>query len=87
MIQPEAVELKHGKFVESLGDAKDCIQTNYYGAKRMTDALIPLLQLSHSPRIVNVSSIMGNLKVNTQHLIIILITNHSDRNDFEKPKI
>ncbi|KAJ7950123.1 (+)-neomenthol dehydrogenase [Quillaja saponaria] len=36
--------------------------TNYYGAKRMTEALVPLLQLSDSPRIVNVSSDMGQLK-------------------------
>ncbi|XP_073288668.1 (+)-neomenthol dehydrogenase-like [Primulina huaijiensis] len=61
--EAEPVELKNGKFIESLEDAKDCIQTNYYGAKRMTEALIPLLQLSHSPRIVNVSSILGNLKL------------------------
>ncbi|KAL7238578.1 hypothetical protein ACSBR2_004635 [Camellia fascicularis] len=39
-----------------------CLQTNYYGAKRMIEALIPLLQLSDSPRIVNVSSSMGKLK-------------------------
>ncbi|GMP61569.1 hypothetical protein CsSME_00023979 [Camellia sinensis var. sinensis] len=38
------------------------LQTNYYGAKRMIEALIPLLQLSDSPRIVNVSSSMGKLK-------------------------
>ncbi|KAM1019290.1 hypothetical protein ACFX2C_040813 [Malus domestica] len=41
--------------------AKECVQTNYYGAKRTTEALIPLLQLSESPRIVNVSSSMGML--------------------------
>ncbi|KAL3618661.1 (+)-neomenthol dehydrogenase [Castilleja foliolosa] len=42
--------------------ASECIETNYYGAKRTTEALIPLLGLSDSPRIVNVSSIIGNLK-------------------------
>ncbi|KAK6162387.1 hypothetical protein DH2020_002228 [Rehmannia glutinosa] len=42
--------------------AAECIQTNYYGAKRTTQALLPLLQLSDSPRIVNVSSSMGKLK-------------------------
>ncbi|KAM1140622.1 hypothetical protein EV1_040286 [Malus domestica] len=36
--------------------AKECVQINYYGAKRTTEALIPLLQLSESPIIVNVSS-------------------------------
>ncbi|WRX08856.1 Short-chain dehydrogenase/reductase SDR - like 2 [Theobroma cacao] len=42
--------------------AELCLQTNYYGAKRMCESLIPLLQLSDSPRIVNVSSNMGKLK-------------------------
>ncbi|KAL7191807.1 hypothetical protein ACSBR2_023810 [Camellia fascicularis] len=40
----------------------ECLQTNYYGAKRMIEALIPLLQLLDSPRIVNVSSSMEKLK-------------------------
>ncbi|GMI66870.1 short-chain dehydrogenase/reductase 1 [Hibiscus trionum] len=42
--------------------AEECLETNYYGAKRMVEAFVPLLQLSDSPRIVNVSSIMGLLK-------------------------
>ncbi|KAL7238402.1 hypothetical protein ACSBR2_004490 [Camellia fascicularis] len=41
----------------------ECLQTNYYGTKRMIEALIPLLQLSDSPRIVNVSSVMGKLEL------------------------
>ncbi|KAH6777789.1 Rossmann-fold superfamily protein [Perilla frutescens var. frutescens] len=40
-----------------------CLQTNYYGAKRTTEALLPLLHLSASPRIVNVSSSMGKLEM------------------------
>ncbi|KAI7729379.1 hypothetical protein M8C21_018640 [Ambrosia artemisiifolia] len=43
----------------NLGEA--CIQTNYYGSKRMTEAFMPLLSLSDSPRIVNVSSSSGKL--------------------------
>ncbi|PHT40587.1 (+)-neomenthol dehydrogenase [Capsicum baccatum] len=42
---------------------KECVETNYYGPKRMIEAFIPLLQLSHSPRIVNVASSMGKLKL------------------------
>ncbi|XP_021817006.1 (+)-neomenthol dehydrogenase-like [Prunus avium] len=42
--------------------AEECLQINYYGAKRTAEALIPLLQLSDSPRIVNVSSFFGKLK-------------------------
>ncbi|CAL5397878.1 unnamed protein product [Camellia sinensis] len=41
----------------------ECLQTNYYGTKGMIEALIPLLQLSDSPRIVNVSSGMGRLEL------------------------
>nr|KYP69421.1 (+)-neomenthol dehydrogenase [Cajanus cajan] len=38
------------------------LKTNYYGAKELTTTLIPLLQLSSSPKIVNVSSSMGRLE-------------------------
>ncbi|KAI3444584.1 hypothetical protein Pfo_001249 [Paulownia fortunei] len=41
--------------------AAECLQINYYGTKRTTETLLPLLQLSDSPRIVNVSSTMGRL--------------------------
>ncbi|XP_057780631.1 (-)-isopiperitenone reductase-like isoform X5 [Salvia miltiorrhiza] len=55
----------NGKLVETLKGAEECIETNYYGAKRVTEALIPLLQLSLSPRIVNVSSTLGSLVFQT----------------------
>ncbi|XP_043721753.1 salutaridine reductase-like [Telopea speciosissima] len=42
--------------------AKECLQANYYGAKSVTEALLPLLHLSDSPRIVNVSSSAGKLQ-------------------------
>ncbi|QCE12266.1 neomenthol dehydrogenase [Vigna unguiculata] len=38
------------------------IGTNYYGVKLMCEAFIPLLELSDSPRIVNVSSTLGKLE-------------------------
>lgn len=43
--------------------AEKCITTNYYGAKETTEAFLPLLQLSDSPTVVNVSSQAGLLKV------------------------
>lgn len=43
--------------------AQECLETNYYGMKRMVEALVPYLQLSESPRIVNVSSYLGVLRV------------------------
>ncbi|KAK7389999.1 hypothetical protein VNO78_25296 [Psophocarpus tetragonolobus] len=42
--------------------AKECVEINFVGAERVTEALLPLLQLSSSPRIVNVSSRAGALK-------------------------
>ncbi|KAL8500079.1 hypothetical protein ACS0TY_019900 [Phlomoides rotata] len=61
-MQQEPIQLKaNGKLIETLKAAEECIQTNYYGLKSLTKALIPLLQLSNSPRIVNVSSTLGSL--------------------------
>eukprot|EP00253_Pinus_taeda_P023015 PITA_23015 len=43
--------------------AKECLGTNYFGTKRITKALIPLLKPSTAgPRIVNVSSVLGLLR-------------------------
>ncbi|CAJ2657750.1 unnamed protein product [Trifolium pratense] len=42
--------------------AEECLQTNYYGAKITSESLLPLLKLSDSPRIVNVSSTLGQLE-------------------------
>lgn len=44
--------------------AEECLNTNYYGVKRVTEALLPLLRLSPSgARIVNVSSLRSELRV------------------------
>lgn len=43
--------------------AHDCLKTNYYGTMLVTEALLPLLELSQSARIVNVSSFYGQLLV------------------------
>ncbi|XP_075670623.1 (+)-neomenthol dehydrogenase-like [Castanea sativa] len=42
--------------IQTYESVKECLETNYYGAKRTSEVLIPLLQLSDSPTIVNVSS-------------------------------
>ncbi|KAK7292624.1 hypothetical protein RJT34_15475 [Clitoria ternatea] len=42
--------------------AEECLKINYYGAKITVESLMPLLQLSDSPRIVNVSSTLGQLE-------------------------
>ncbi|XP_073130719.1 (+)-neomenthol dehydrogenase-like [Henckelia pumila] len=42
--------------------AEECVETNYYGIKRVTEALLPSLLLSDSPRIVNVSARIGKIE-------------------------
>lgn len=60
---PEGALSKWNKtLIQNYEMTVQCLQTNYYGAKRMIDAFIPLLQLSESPRIVNVSSTFGQLE-------------------------
>ncbi|OMO77212.1 Short-chain dehydrogenase/reductase SDR [Corchorus olitorius] len=44
-------------------EAESCLNTNYYGVKKVTQTLLPLLQLSpYGARIVNVSSLRSELK-------------------------
>ncbi|KAL4570804.1 hypothetical protein LXL04_026467 [Taraxacum kok-saghyz] len=47
---------------QTFEEAKQCLETNYYGAKYVTQALMPLLRKSTYPRIVNISSKMGQLQ-------------------------
>ncbi|CAN6240264.1 unnamed protein product, partial [Urochloa humidicola] len=47
---------------ETYRTAKEGLQTNYYGTKHVTEALLPLLQSSSDGRIVNVSSDLGLLR-------------------------
>ncbi|KAK1409046.1 hypothetical protein QVD17_41318 [Tagetes erecta] len=39
-----------------------CLETNYYGAKHVTQALLTLMLKSNSPRLVNISSKLGQLE-------------------------
>ncbi|MED6133125.1 hypothetical protein PIB30_025601 [Stylosanthes scabra] len=59
-------ELSHDELVnariQTFEVAQECLQINYYGAKRTSESLLSLLQLSESPNIVNVSSFLGQLK-------------------------
>jgi short-subunit dehydrogenase involved in D-alanine esterification of teichoic acids len=59
----QRVEWMRENSKETYDEAKSCITTNYYGAKLVTEALLPLLLLSSSGRIVNVSSGFGLLRV------------------------
>ncbi|KAK8718349.1 hypothetical protein V6N13_045585 [Hibiscus sabdariffa] len=48
--------------IETNESSEECLKTNYYGVKTMCETLLPLLQLSDSPRIINISASMGQLK-------------------------
>ncbi|XP_042048923.1 (-)-isopiperitenone reductase-like [Salvia splendens] len=62
--EAEPLQLKAGAIlIQTYEAAEECIQTNFYGAKRVTEAFIPLLRLSDSPTIANVSSLLGHLKL------------------------
>lgn len=55
--------INYSEFIQQTYDqAEECLKTNYYGVKKTTEMLLPLLQLSDSPRIVNVSSSFGKLE-------------------------
>ncbi|KAL9252281.1 (+)-neomenthol dehydrogenase-like protein [Drosera capensis] len=60
--QGAQIVIMNGTRLETYELAEACINTNYNGVKRMIEAFIPLLELSDSPRIVNVSSSFGKLK-------------------------
>ncbi|KAK7274543.1 hypothetical protein RIF29_15637 [Crotalaria pallida] len=47
---------------QTLELAEECLKINYYGAKITTETLLPLFQISDSPRIVNVSSSGGKFE-------------------------
>ncbi|XP_059429617.1 short-chain dehydrogenase/reductase 2b-like [Corylus avellana] len=59
----EALGLVQGVIKQTYDKAEECLNTNYFGVKRVTEALLPLLQLSPAgARIVNVSSLRSELK-------------------------
>ncbi|XP_050873379.1 (+)-neomenthol dehydrogenase isoform X1 [Lathyrus oleraceus] len=47
---------------QSYESTKECLEINYHGAKRTFECLLPLLQLSDSPRVVNVSGTLGKIE-------------------------
>ncbi|XP_076892171.1 salutaridine reductase-like [Bidens hawaiensis] len=60
-VTDENVDLVRGFWAEPYDLGEECLNINYYGTKGVTEAFVPLLQLSKSPRIVNVSSAFGDL--------------------------
>ncbi|MCG3749616.1 SDR family oxidoreductase [Amycolatopsis sp. Poz14] len=48
-----------------LGVLRTVLDTNVFGVVRVTNAMLPLLRRAESPRIVNLSSNMGSLKLRT----------------------
>ncbi|KAH9721848.1 (+)-neomenthol dehydrogenase [Citrus sinensis] len=60
--RPVDRSLLKGIMDQTYEKTKECLETNFYRTKRVTEALLPLLQLSKSARIVNMSSFYGQLK-------------------------
>ncbi|KAJ8900516.1 hypothetical protein K2173_025293 [Erythroxylum novogranatense] len=74
-ILPDGVQVSWNELARQEIDLTEkCLDTNYYAAKRMVEALLPLLASSDSARIVNVSSGMGYLQLclNSEVLCLIL---------------
>ena len=62
----KATNLVQAVIKQTYEKAEECLNTNYYGCKKVTEALLPLLKLSTlGARIINVSSLRGELKVRT----------------------
>nr|CAB3447354.1 unnamed protein product [Digitaria exilis] len=54
--------------------AKECLDINFNGTKDVTDCLIPLLLLSNSGRVVNVSSQIAQLKFMSNEGVIKVLS-------------
>jgi len=63
-----------GSLQQSYELAKECLEINFIGTKDVTDCLIPLLLLSKSGRVVNVSSQVAQLKVTLTTEAIVIRT-------------
>ncbi|BBH02171.1 NAD(P)-binding Rossmann-fold superfamily protein [Prunus dulcis] len=59
--KPEEIRWREIPTIPNYKLAEESLKTNYYGTKGVTEALLPLLQLSDSPRIVNVSTGVSKL--------------------------
>nr|GMD75863.1 (+)-neomenthol dehydrogenase-like [Ipomoea batatas] len=73
--EPETELKSDGALIETYELVEQCININYAGTKRMVEAFLPLLQLSHSPTIVNVSSTLGNLKLLSNEMARKILSN------------
>lgn len=58
------------------------LETNVYGALRVTNAMLPLLERSEAPRIVNMSSTMGSLELHTGPLMAAYASSKTMLNAF-----
>ncbi|KAK1581350.1 hypothetical protein Q3G72_005207 [Acer saccharum] len=61
-VSNETAHLLKGIMDQKYKKAKECMEINYYGTKSVKEALLPLMQLSCSARIVNMTSFYGQLK-------------------------
>lgn len=63
LLDASATDLRKKVFIHDYESGRSCIDINYYGVKRTTEALIPLFRPSPAgARIINVSSSAGQIK-------------------------
>lgn len=63
-------ELVNRLISQSYEGAEDCFKVNYYGTKDVSEALIPFLWLSPTPKMINLSSVYGQLRVS--YFVIVI---------------
>jgi (+)-neomenthol dehydrogenase len=78
-VSDENADLLKDILKQTYEKAEECVKTNYYGTKGVTEALLPLLQLSQSARIVNISSFYGQLKVIKNMQVFILYLHYRNK--------
>uniref|UniRef100_A0A0E0K2W2 UBX domain-containing protein n=1 Tax=Oryza punctata TaxID=4537 RepID=A0A0E0K2W2_ORYPU len=65
--------------------AKECLETNFYGTKDVTDCLMPLLLLSNSGKVINLSSKISQLQFISNEGVIKVLSD-IDNLSYEKLK-
>ena len=80
LVNNAAVAFKDSDPTPFQRQARPTLQTNFFGTVRLTLGLLPLLHRGASPRIVNVASMAGALKIFRSKVGEILFTPYIVKN-------
>lgn len=83
-LEGKAVNMIQDVMKTTYESAKECLEINYYGVKKVTEALLPWLQQSTlGATIVNLSSLRSELSVSTSsHIHIYMFNDNQNLNVF-----